>query len=125
MSRLRDALGEFVEPDDFAGRPYGRATNQIGHWAVGLGGFWAVHDLGLGPGWAASVLVLSAGLEIWQWARRGARALDGLTDWVFVLGGWGFAFALLWMGDAALASRMLWLWSGLLAVHVAAAIAWR
>ena len=53
------------QPNAFLGDPYGYATNQISHTALGAAGFWFLR--GIGEHWAlVLVLVIMAAWELRQ-----------------------------------------------------------
>ena len=80
-----------LEPDDFAGDPYGWLTNQLSHWALGLLAAWALLALGAGAGW--TLAAIAAAMCLWEarQLRLGGGLADGAADWGFVMLGaiWG------------------------------------
>lgn len=98
--------------DDFQGNPYGAATNQCGHFALGLG---VVVALGIAHWWAVIVAVLiywliaeylMQGLSMWR---------DSIMDTAHVMAGAGFgAYATSMAHDQTLRIIVL-SWGALLA----------
>ena len=86
LLRLIDRLG-LGTPDDFAGDPYGWATNGLSHVALGAGGAWLGGQIGMSP---PVVLAIAAAIvlavEVLHLGRGGSWR-DGLVDAGLVLGG--------------------------------------
>ena len=104
-----------LDPSNFRGDPYGHATNQAGHFAIGL----ALATL-LFPLWGApSALIVGAcyGL-LWEGlVQRWVLPLDSFEDSVHVTAGGGFvvtALAYGWTGAMAILAA----WAVLLTVGV-------
>lgn len=86
LLRLIDRLGLGL-PEDFAGDPYGWATNGLSHVALGAGGAWLGGQIGMSP---PVVLAIAAAIvlavEVLHLGRGGSWR-DGLVDAGLVLGG--------------------------------------
>lgn len=91
MNRLRALWRMFAQtPDDFAGRPYEGALNQLGHWTMGViftalvcaGWFWWFGEMPSKV--AASGGVIFAYILAVEIAAQGWQGRDTVADSYFV-----------------------------------------